>query len=334
MSMTVTGGGLIDPTALDIDAQGNVWVADYPGYLSAFTPQGTPFSSYGYGNGVLNNSFGLTIDTAGNVWVSNEEYPHHSDGTRGAVSMFLGANSGSPGAFQFYIRDNTVNTPLGLAADTNGDVLIANASSSMVSIYFYPGTYPPTLVATNLGQTSGGSFTEAVTSDANQGLWLADEGDGSAVHVASDGTILSHTTCCAGADAIVMDSQGNVWLSDPYSGTVAEVSAGGPLLQLVSNGGVSSPSGLAIDASQNLWVTNLSGGNIAELAGVLSSSPGAGLSPSTGYGLDANLSSPHAVVVDASGNLWISNYSNSDLVMLFGLATPTATPVAPIAVAP
>jgi sugar lactone lactonase YvrE len=333
MSLTVTGGGLVEPTALDVDAQGNVWVADYPGYLSAFTPQGTPFRSYAYGNGTLNNSFGLTIDTSGNVWVSNEEQPSHGDGTRGAVSMFLGSNSGNPGAFQFYIDDNTVNTPLGLAADTNGDILIANASSSMASIYFYPGGYPPTLVATGYG-ASQGFFSEAVTADANHGLWLADEGDGSAVHVGSDGTVLSHTSCCAGADAIVVDSQGNAWVSDPYSGTVAEVSSSGSLVQLVDNGGVSSPSGLAIDASQDLWVTNVSGNSIAELAGVLSSSPGAGISPSTGYGLDANLASPHGIVADASGNLWIANYSNSDLVMLFGLAKPTATPVGPVALAP
>jgi streptogramin lyase len=115
---------------------------------------------------------------------------------------------------------------------------------------------------------------------------------------------------------------------------VAEIDNSGNLLQLVNAGGVNSPSGLVIDAAQNVWVTNISGNSISELAGPLSSSPGAGLSPATGYGLDANLDNPHGIVVDASGNLWISNYSNNDVVMLFGLATPTATPVAPVALAP
>jgi streptogramin lyase len=329
MSLTVTGGGLIEPTALDVDQQGNVWVADYPGYLSAFTPQGTPFRSFAYGNGILKNSFGLTIDTTGQIWVSNEEDPVRNINSRGAVSGFSGANSSSPGSFQNYIIDNTINVPLGLAADTNGNILVANASSSMASIYSNTGT----LVTANLAQNVG-SFTEAVTADASHGVWLANEGDGSAIHVDASGNVLSSTTCCAGADAIAVDVQGNAWVSDPYSGTVAEIDNSGNLLQLVNAGGVNSPSGLVIDAAQNVWVTNISGNSISELAGPLSSSPGAGLSPATGYGLDANLDNPHGIVVDASGNLWISNYSNNDVVMLFGLATPTATPVAPVALAP
>ncbi len=329
MSLTVTGGGLIEPTALDIDASGNVWVADYPGFLSAFTAQGTPLSGSPYGNGILNNSFGLTIDTLGNIWVSNEEYPNHGDGTRGAVSLFRGANSSTPGAWQFYIDNDTVDTPIGLAADTNGDVLIANATSSMASIYFST----PTLVATNLGHSES-SFPEAITADASHGLWLANEGDGSATHVAINGTILSHTVCCAGADAIVMDVNGNVWVSDPYSGAIAEISPTGTLLQFSSAGGLSSPSGLAIDAAQNIWATNISGNTISELSGSLSNTPGSGLSFASGYGRDANLLNPHNLIPDSSGNLWITNYSDNNLVMIFGLSTPTTTPAGPIALAP
>jgi len=333
MSLTVTGGGLANPTALDVDAQGNVWVADYPGGLSAFSPQGLPLSSSGYGSGTLNSSSGLTIDTAGNIWVLNEQYPGHGDGTRGEVSVFSGSTASTPGALQFSIANSTINTPLGLAADTNGNVLIANGSSSMVSIYRSTGASQPTLVATGMG-SGVVIFPEAVTADSNHGLWLADEGSGSAVHIASDGTIVSNTNCCAGADSIVMDSLGNVWVSDPYSSTVAEVAADGAMIQLVNSGGISSPGGLAIDAGQNVWVTNIEGHNIAEVAGSFSSAPGGGISPTTGYGKDAQLQSPHRIVPDASGNLWISNFGNSDLVMLFGLATPTATPVGPVALAP
>ena len=40
MSLTVTGGGLFMPTALGIDSQNNIWVANQDGPLSAFNPAG------------------------------------------------------------------------------------------------------------------------------------------------------------------------------------------------------------------------------------------------------------------------------------------------------
>ena len=75
MSLTVTGGGIFMPTALGIDTQNNIWVANQDGPLSAFNPQGTPLSSTGYGlvAGVsqINEVYGLAIDPSNNIWVTN-----------------------------------------------------------------------------------------------------------------------------------------------------------------------------------------------------------------------------------------------------------------------
>jgi hypothetical protein len=43
--------------------------------------------------------------------------------------------------------------------------------------------------------------------------------------------------------------------------------------------------------------------------------------------LDAGLVEPFAVAVDASGNLWISNFATSTLTEFIGLAAPVRTPL-------
>ena len=53
-----------------------------------------------------------------------------------------------------------------------------------------------------------------------------------------------------------------------------------------------------------------------------------------GVGADASLLQPRALAPDASGNLWVSNSGQSDVVMFFGVAPPTVTPVGTSPTAP
>jgi hypothetical protein len=112
-------------------------------------------------------------------------------------------------------------------------------------------------------------------------------------------------------------------------------------LSNVTGGGLSFPGQLSVDAGQNIWVVNVYAppsqqhGSFSEVAGNAASvAAGTALSPSSGYGLDVSLVQPYAIVPDASGNLWLSNQGKNNLLMIFGLATPTATPARPYPVAP
>lgn len=111
---------------------------------------------------------------------------------------------------------------------------------------------------------------------------------------------------------------------------MSEVSGSGAIvLEADSDGGIANnnPSGLAIDAGQNIWVANFRGNTISELAGDGGmATAGAGISPPSVYGLDANLVLPFGVALDDSGNVWVTNFGSNTVVMFFGLATPTATP--------
>ena len=147
MSLAVTGGGLDGPSALALDASGNVWVASYAGVLSGFSAQGVPLSATGYGVGVLSESLGLTIDPGNHIWVTIQNQPLHA-GNNGSIAEFSGTLSGNAGQLLGVYYDDSMDYPSALAADTNGDIFISNYSNSLAEIYSNQGAP----LATGLGR--------------------------------------------------------------------------------------------------------------------------------------------------------------------------------------
>ena len=97
-------------------------------------------------------------------------------------------------------------------------------------------------------------------------------------------------------------------------------------MQNDADGGVQTPDAIAVDSAGTVWVANQHAQSFTELAGAASPSPGAGLSPATGFGLDSGLQEAVAIAPDRSGNVWIADKNGNALFLFFGLATPTATP--------
>jgi hypothetical protein len=343
LSLTVTGGGISQPESLGFDSQGNLWVADFNGGLSVMNPQGTPLNASGFGSGILGEDFGLAIDPSDNVWVTVEESPYHNP-TRGSVVQFSGVSSGGTLGTATTFSDPSINYPYAVAADSNGNIFIANYSvigSATNLVNLVPST--STFTAINTGGDVGSSVAVAV--DQSHGAWITSEnGTGSIGHVNSSGTVVFSSECCGPTDAVAIDSAGNAWVADSENSDAAGDDAGGAITEFapdgtiqqefITGGGITVPSHIAIDAAQNIWVSSLHTNNsstqyeaLSEISGINSSSPGTVLSPTTGYGLDAGLLVPYSLAVDPSGNIWVSNTGSNSVVMFFGMATPTKTPM-------
>lgn len=351
LSLTVTGGGMIagtgsildeSPETVGIDSQGNVWVGDHGGVLSAFNPQGTPLSPTGFGSANAGEAYGLAIDPSDNVWLTLAEYGSHNS-TKGSLAKFTGVSSGSGLGTSTIFTDNSLDFPYAVAADNNGNLFVANyyvlgSATNMTSLNPTTNTWTAIPTSTHIG------FSVALAVDPAHGAWLTGgSGDNSVEHNDASGNLIFESGCCGAISAVALDSVGNVWLADAQntnseggdSGAVTELGPDGSTLHdFITTGGINRPSHIAIDAAQNVWITNLHSPadsglkyqSISELAGSNSSSPGTALSPSTGYGLDAGLLLPYSLAVDPSGNIWVSNTGNASLVMFFGMATPTKTP--------
>jgi hypothetical protein len=343
MSLTVTGDGLNSPGPLAIDQFNNVWVANYSGTVSGFSAQGTPLAQTPFGAGILSEVYGLVVDVDNNIWVTNEEAPYHSP-TAGSVTAFHGAEAGGTvGSVLYgnYIYDDSIDFPESIAADPDGNILIANYAGASVTEYTDKGVFVKSGLATNYA-----SDPVAISADIAQGLWIANEGDGSVTHIDKNGIVLAHVACCNGANGVATDNLGNAWIANYYAGSVSELAGDGTVEQNTTGGGLSNvtnpehitsnePSGIVVDAAQNVWAANFFAATISEIAG--SANPltaGTAISPSTGFGLDAHLIQPFSIAPDAGGNLWISDFGRKALTMFFGLATPTKTPLLPSPTAP
>ena len=339
MSLTVTGGGLNAPTALGIDTRNNVWVANQAGPLSAFNAQGTPLSTTGFGAGSIDQTYGLAIDTSNNVWVTN--YNGGSGG--GGVTEVFGVNTPATlGTIASY--SNSICYPTAAAADTNGDIFIANEECSSATVLSSSGTVVSPFLGESLGLQAKPYFLAV---DTAHGFWLSDNDD-TISHISApsiaypDGQLLAHPTCCYKSNGLVTDALGNVWVTNYLNSSFSEVGPDGTVLinqQTLSNG-TATPYAAAIDAAQNLWFTSLDSSTILELSGSSSAKPGTELSPSIGvhnhggFGYDSSLIEPYSLAPDRSGNLWVTDNGQNSLVMFFGLATPTSTPLQPIPTPP
>ena len=347
MSLTITGGGLFMPTALGVDSQGNVWVANQNSPLSAFSPQGTPLSSTGFGSGQISQVYGLAIDPSNNIWVTN----FNGNTGYGSVTKFYGINppTGSATGSVVGTYSNGSDFPYVVAADTNGDIFIANTGNASATVYNPNGSLLYASLGANIGLPT---IPQGIAIDANHGFWLP--GDNEVAHISApsatypNGQLLSNANCCAFSYGVATDAHGNLWVSDYLGGVspnndgaFADLAPDGTiLLSSVTTGGINHPAMVAIDAAQNVWFANLHGASITEIAGNSAAVPGAALSPTTGvystggFGLDAALNGPFSLAPDRSGNLWVSNENVYALTMFFGLAAPTITPLQPIPTAP
>jgi hypothetical protein len=113
-----------------------------------------------------------------------------------------------------------------------------------------------------------------------------------------------------GAHQIAVDAGGNVWIAGFSTSTaygLMKLSTLGAVLSPPDGymgGGPSSPNGVAVDLSGNVWVTNPAFGVNTTVTVSEFSNTGAPLSPSTGF-VPNNPQLGVAIAIDAQGNAWL-----------------------------
>jgi streptogramin lyase len=313
------------PTAMGIDSTGNVWVVSYNEVLSAFSPAGQPLFASGLTGNGLYESYGLTIDTSGNIWTTNNETPGYNN-ELGTISEFTSSGqavSGSP-----YISD--INYPYAIAAASDGSVWVANYGNASVTHLSAGGAL--ILECTSTGSCPSLSFPDAVSLDASNNVWVANEDNHTVTEISAAGVDLGSASCCDEAGGLAIDTSGNVWSANYSNSSISEVSSSRTVISSgYTGGGLDQPDHLAVDGTGTLWVANYHGASFSELAGAGSAVPGAALSPTAGFGTGAGLVEPYGIAVDASGNLWTSNFASGaeetgTVTEFVGIAAPVKTP--------
>lgn len=338
IAVTFNGGGLNYPASIAVDASGKVWAANYCGSnnpcssVTELSSAGQPLSSKGFTDGSLWESYGLAIDVHGNVWVTNQQTSGVNSG-HGSLSML---NTSGSVVSTFY--GGGIDFPVAVATYADGSIWSANQGNSTVSKLLSNGSTVST-VSGSSGWGAGHVFgPAAVAVDANHYAWFAngEASSGEVTSISQDGgTVHVIGSGGEGPSGIATDriGQGHVWVANYTTSSISELELTGTgAATLISTtpyagGGINHPNGIAVDGSGNVWVANWGGATLTELQGATGAHPGQPLSPSSGFGTDANLREPYGIALDSSGNVWVSNFGSNSVTQFLGAATPVKTPL-------
>lgn len=201
--------------------------------------------------------------------------------------------------------------PTGVAADSAGNVWVADTNNSRIQEFDSEGKY---LRQSGSYGSGNGQFSEpyGIATDAKGNVWVADTYNNRIEEFNAEGKYLRQVDSAYLQEptGLATDGEGNVWVTDWYDGVREFNSEGKYLRQFGSygygQGQFSGPQGIAIDAKGNVWVADTYNNRVQELTSnggflrqVGSSGSGAGL-----------LSSPTGVVVDPEGDVWVMDYGN------------------------
>jgi len=315
MSIGYTGGGLANPTAVALDSTGSVWVANYfGGVATKLSAAGVPASAAGYSDPNLYESWGIAIDNQDNVWITNEE-GDPGNNYNGSLTKFNSSGvllSGSGFA------SGNVYYPYGIAADPNGDLWVADYGDSQATLMANNGNGIASYTSSTL------PFPVAVALDGAHNGWFASLG--SATEVTPGGTLTQYS-CCREPAGIALDGNGSVWIADYSASSVVQLSSRGVTLQTITGSGLTNPNRIAIDGAGAAWAVNYRGNSFSAFKGAVGGAASTPISPASGFGLDSGLDQPFGIALDASGNVWITNFGGVTLTQFVGLATPVKTPL-------
>lgn len=325
VSINRSATGMVTPTSIAVDGEGNIWVASYSGVATELSPTGDALLPQGISSGGLMNSYGMAIDSQNDIWVANYQGPSSVNNGYGSVTEI--GSSGQILSSGSGFTTGGINYPVAVAIDASANAWVANYGTSNLTRYSSAGV---PLSGTNGYASSTLSFPVAIAIDGNNNAWVANNGDDTVAKVSPDGTQFTGYACCSGPAGIAIDQRGYVWVANYQGNSVSLLASGG---QVVSSGytdngaSINHPQGMAVDGGGHVWVANYRGTSITELAGTTGASPGQILSPTAGYAVDADLNNPYAIAVDASGNLWLTNFTSNLVTEIVGAAVPVKTPL-------
>jgi sugar lactone lactonase YvrE len=306
-----------EPFGVALDENANLYVADTgTGQVTEVTEvvaQGGYTSVNVLASG-FNDPSGVAVDLSGDVYLT--------DSANNAVKEILAVNGSIPASPTIVGLGSGFAHPYGLAVDGNADLYIADLFNNRVeelalaSVNFgaqavgtsgSPISLPFT-IASGASTTVGGV---SILTTGTAGKDFADAGSSTCV----PGAYAAATTCVVNVSfspsasglrrgaVVVYGASGNVLASVPVYGTgTGPQVAFLPGAQSTVAGSFVSPSGVAADASGNLFAVDASKTAVYKIAAA-----GGYNTVST---LGSGLSQPGGVAVDGSGNIFVADSGN------------------------
>jgi sugar lactone lactonase YvrE len=293
-----TAAKLDSPTALTIDAAGNLLIACHDGVRRVDRSTKTISTIIS----PTTTIYGLTVDSNGNPIVSASGYEEVLRFTTSMTDFQVVAGGGSYLGDDLPARSAVLRSPTGLVLDGAGNLFIADSSHNRVRrvdaksgiVTTYAGTGP-----------SYNDFSEDGKPATSSPMYPFD---------------------------VAIDPKGDLYIADPGNGRIKKVSAATGILTFYAGGGdppggnneglpatsakLAFPVGVSFDAAGNLYIADYDANKIWRVDGTtktISTFAGNGTGDFSGDGgqaAAASLSGPVHAVVDSNGVVYIADHRN------------------------
>jgi sugar lactone lactonase YvrE len=245
----------------------------------------------------FNNPGGVAMDVFGNLYIADTgDDTIRKIAPDGIVSTFVGS-PGVSGSADGNGTNAFFNAPQGVAVDNSGNVYVADT-----------GNFTIRKITTN------GVVTTLAGLAGNAG--------------SSDG--LGTNAEFYEPEGIAVDSSSNVFVADTWNHTIREISPSGMVVTIAGSAGnpgstnatgtnalFYEPQGVAVDASDDVFVADTGNNVIREIAanGTVSTLAGSVGNPGSidATGTNALFDSPQGISLDSLGNLYVADYLNNSI---------------------
>ena len=326
-----TSAELNYPTGIAFDSSGNLYIADHvnhrirkvdtSGNISTIAGDGTLGylgDSAAATSAELDSPCGVAVDSSGNVYIADTLNHVIRKVAGGTITTFAGDQSLGSG----YSGDTAaataaqLNTPVGIVVDSAGNVWIADTGNSVIREVTTDGNI--NTIIGNSYADYGGDGGPAIASSLNHPLGLALDAAGN-MYIADQLNqrirMVAATKGVISTTSIITTVAGNGILASKDTGTLA------------IDAGLSDPSWVAVDSAGNLFIADLVNNIVRRVAaadGTIATVAGNGQFGVYGDGgpaLQAAITFPLSVAVNAAGKVYIAQGENNVIRVL----TPVAT---------
>ncbi|MGC2485825.1 MAG: hypothetical protein WA359_06255 [Acidimicrobiales bacterium] len=287
----------------------------------------------------LDEPTGIAFDANGDLFISNGEANTITVVPASTGTIF--GQSVTAGVAAPLAAATGLDEPTGIAFDANGDLFVADIGSNTISVVpaISGALFGQTMsanVAATLSAATGLDSPFGIAVDASGDLFIANTlGNSVSVLPASTGIIFGQSFTANvvatlspvsptldGPSGFAFDANGDLFISNAYGQSLAVLPASSGVLfgQAVTKdvaaplaastaAGTAGPFGLALDASGDLFYSNIVANTVIELASTPVLIPSPTLTAATGLDL------PLGIVLDPNGDVFIANDDNSISVL-------------------